>query len=58
MRSLDGPVVAFGEVRARLLTTLRDHERKEESILYPWIDRLLTEGESDSLVARIQAFPS
>jgi regulator of cell morphogenesis and NO signaling len=41
----------------RLQTTIRDHHRKEELILYPWIDRLLTEAEADRLVARIQAFP-
>jgi uncharacterized protein (DUF2249 family) len=36
---------------------LESHQRKEEGILYPTTDQLLSAAESDLLVARIQAFP-
>jgi uncharacterized protein (DUF2249 family)/hemerythrin-like domain-containing protein len=36
---------------------MEDHHRKEEGILYPWLDRLLSEWEADRLVARLQTFP-
>jgi len=52
----DGPN-AVAEPREALRTLLTEHDRKEESILYPGVDLLLTESESDVLVARIQAYP-
>ncbi len=48
---------AMREARDALLSALRDHERKEESILYPGIDRLLTAEERDALVSRFQRYP-
>jgi uncharacterized protein (DUF2249 family)/hemerythrin superfamily protein len=56
IRAAEGGPAFAEEPRSRLHTALRDHERKEESILYPNIDRLLTDGERDSLVARVQAY--
>jgi hypothetical protein len=35
---------------------LGGHNMKEEPILYPGTDRLLTEDERDALVPRIQAY--
>lgn len=37
-----------------LLTTLQEHNRKEENILYPWFDRELTEEETDAIVQKIR----
>jgi uncharacterized protein (DUF2249 family) len=47
--SLAGPRAVFHAV-------LRDHNSKEESVLYPITDRLLSPEERDELIARIQAF--
>jgi hemerythrin superfamily protein len=35
---------------------MHEHNAKEEQILYPSTDRLLSEGERDELVGSIQAF--
>lgn len=35
---------------------LHEHNVKEEQVLYPTTDRLLSEAERDELVGRIQAF--
>jgi len=43
-------------LRAALRGVVADHQRKEETILYPWTERLLTEGEVDRLLARARAF--
>lgn len=50
---LPGP--AADVLRADLMRVLGWHNEKEENVLYPGIDRLLTEQENDALVARIQA---
>jgi hemerythrin superfamily protein len=42
--------------RAAFHEIMRDHNAKEERVLYPSTDRLLTEAERDELVAQIQAF--
>lgn len=42
--------------RVELRRILHDHDLKEERILYPALDRLLDAGESDVMVARIQAW--
>lgn len=47
--SLDGARAVFHEI-------LRDHNRKDELVLYPLTDRFLTPDQRDELVARIQAF--
>src|SRR5262245_11740661 len=44
-------------LRAALRGVVVDHQRKEETILYPWTERLLTEGEVDRLMAQADAFP-
>ena len=36
---------------------LGEHNLKEEGVLYPGIDRLMTEAERDDLVRRIQGYP-
>jgi uncharacterized protein (DUF2249 family) len=46
---LVGPRAAFHEL-------MHDHNVKEEGVLYPATDRLLTEQERDELVSQIQAF--
>lgn len=57
-RSLDGSADDVEELRRDLRRVLEDHDRKEEAILYPAMDRLLSDAESDALVGRVQAFPS
>lgn len=42
--------------RAELHRILGDHNLKEERVVYPGTDRLLSDGERDELVRRIQAF--
>lgn len=37
-----------------LLTTLEEHNRKEENLLYPWFDRELTETESEAVLRKIK----
>jgi hemerythrin-like domain-containing protein len=43
-------------LRAALRSTVADHHRKEETILYPWTERLLTDGEVDRLLAQARGF--
>ena len=45
-------------LRERLHATLGPHSVKEERILYPMIDRVLSGLRSDELVAAIQAYES
>jgi uncharacterized protein (DUF2249 family) len=47
---------AVEPLRERLHRVLGDHNDKEEMVLYPGTDRLLSAGERDALVGRIQAF--
>jgi uncharacterized protein (DUF2249 family) len=42
--------------RAAFHELMHEHNAKEEQVLYPTTDRLLTEGERDDLVGSIQAF--
>jgi len=49
---------AVDERHQALRQILNDHNRKEELILYPGTDRLLTAAESDALVACVQSFPA
>lgn len=37
-----------------LLTTLQEHNEKEEGILYPWFDRELTEEETENVLRQIK----
>ena len=49
--------VTFGELtRAHLRLIQREHDLKEGHIIYPALDRMLDEAESDRIVARIQAW--
>ncbi len=57
VRAVDDGPSAVAEPRQALRAFLSEHDRKEESILYPGADLLLSEAESDALVARIQAYP-
>jgi uncharacterized protein (DUF2249 family)/hemerythrin-like domain-containing protein len=57
LRNLGSGLEDMGELRRTLHELQEDHNRKEESILYPATDRLLTEAQSDALVAHIQEFP-
>jgi uncharacterized protein (DUF2249 family)/hemerythrin-like domain-containing protein len=57
VRAVDDGPTEVEEQRQALHGILREHDRKEESILYPGTDEMLTEAESDALVAKIQAFP-
>jgi len=50
-----GNVATFRELHAALSALLRDHERTEQSELYPYIDALLGAAESEKLVARFRA---
>lgn len=54
-----GDPSAAVEVRWRQLErVLEDHNVKEEAVLYPGTDQLLSERERDQLVRRIQAYPA
>ncbi len=46
--------IEFGRLELRQIQ--RDHDLKEEHILYPALDRMLDEEEGDRVVARIQAW--
>jgi uncharacterized protein (DUF2249 family)/hemerythrin superfamily protein len=48
------PGSAAETLRAELVRVLGEHNEKEEQVLYPGTDNLLTREESDALVARIQ----
>jgi uncharacterized protein (DUF2249 family) len=58
VRGLDDGASAVDEPRCTLLGVLADHRRREEGLLYPGTDQLLSDAESDALVAKIQAFPA
>jgi uncharacterized protein (DUF2249 family)/hemerythrin-like domain-containing protein len=53
---IDDPQAPIELSRAELRPILHDHDLKEEQILYPALDRLLDERESDAMVGRIQAW--
>jgi uncharacterized protein (DUF2249 family) len=55
-REIDDPEAPIELSRAELRLIQRDHDLKEEQILYPALDRLLDEAESDAVVGRIQAW--
>lgn len=50
------PGPAADELRRELHHVLGEHNFKEENVLYPGTDRLLSEAETDALVRHIQAF--
>ena len=53
-REIDDPAAPIELSRAELRRIQRDHDLKEEQILYPALDRMLHEEEGDEMVARIQ----
>ncbi len=40
-----------------LLTVLKEHNRKEEAILYPWMDRTLAESEAREVLGKMAGGP-
>jgi uncharacterized protein (DUF2249 family) len=50
------PASPVEEARATLHRVLGDHNFKEEQVLYPGTDRMLSEAERDDLVRRIQGY--
>ena len=55
-REIDDPEAPVELSRAELRQIQRDHDLKEERILYPALDRMLDEEEGDRMVDRIQAW--
>jgi regulator of cell morphogenesis and NO signaling len=55
-REIDDPETAIELSRVELRQIQRDHDLKEEQILYPALDRMLDADESDRMVARLQAW--
>ncbi|HET6899322.1 MAG TPA: hemerythrin domain-containing protein [Vicinamibacteria bacterium] len=53
-REIDDDDAPIELSRAELRRIQRDHDLKEERILYPALDRMLDEEEGDEMVARIQ----
>jgi regulator of cell morphogenesis and NO signaling len=53
--ALDQRRATAGALKRALDCLLSDHNRKEEAVLYPVLDRLLTPAESDTLAARFEA---
>ena len=45
------------EIEKALLDTLAAHNKKEETILYPWIDQSLSEQDADTTLARMREVP-
>jgi uncharacterized protein (DUF2249 family)/hemerythrin-like domain-containing protein len=50
------PAADLSELRADLERVLSDHNVKEEMVLYPGTDRLMSDGERDELVRHIQEY--
>lgn len=46
------------EFEKRLIETLAAHNQKEETVLYPWIDNLLSEQDAKDLLARMMELPA
>jgi uncharacterized protein (DUF2249 family)/hemerythrin superfamily protein len=57
-KSLDRGLPGAEALQRTLVHLLGDHTWKEERVVYPAMDRLLSETEADALVASIQRFPS
>jgi len=55
-RGIGDPALDLEGARRSLHQVLGDHNLKEERVLYPGTDRLMTEDERDELVRRIQAY--
>lgn len=44
-----------GTYEGAFLTALQEHNRKEENILYPWLDRELTPKETETIILRMRS---
>jgi iron-sulfur cluster repair protein YtfE (RIC family) len=54
LRTIGDPAKLPDQARAAFHEILEEHHRKEEGMLYPALDQILTPEEGDSLIARIQ----
>ena len=43
-----------GEFEEALIRILSQHDQKEEAVLYPWIDRSLSDGEREEILLKIK----
>lgn len=46
-----------GEQEGGLVAVLSEHNRKEEAVLYPWLDRSLAEGEAREVLEAMKSGP-
>jgi regulator of cell morphogenesis and NO signaling len=56
LRTIGDPAKLPDQARAEFHEILEEHHRKEEGMLYPALDEVLTPEEGDALVSRIQGF--
>jgi hemerythrin-like domain-containing protein/uncharacterized protein (DUF2249 family) len=56
LRTIGDPARLPDQARAAFHEVLEEHHRKEEGMLYPALDELLTPEEADAVVAEIQRF--
>jgi len=57
LRTIGDPAKLPDQARAAFHEILEEHHRKEEGMLYPALDEVLTTDEGDALVSKIQEFP-
>ena len=57
LRTIGDPAKLPDQARAAFHEILEEHHRKEEDMLYPALDQVLTSEEGDALVSKIQVFP-
>jgi iron-sulfur cluster repair protein YtfE (RIC family) len=57
LRSIGDPAKLPDQARAAFHEILEEHHRKEEGLLYPALDVVLTPEELQELVAKVQALP-
>lgn len=56
-RTIGDPAKLPDQARATFHEILEEHHAKEEGVLYPALDQVMTPEEGDALVSRIQGFP-
>ena len=57
LRTIGDPARLPDQARAKFHEILEKHHRKEEGLLYPALDQVLTPEESDALAAKVRGFP-
>ena len=57
LRTIGDPAKLPDQARAEFHDILEEHHQKEEGMLYPALDEVLTSDEGDTLVSKIQEFP-